>query len=155
MSNAKRGGLALFIGAITVLFLASLLFVQPRADTVQAAVITPIAITGRGEGRVAQFFNSQTITADTRACFDLADYDLMDLQFKVDATLANTATVTFQQTNIDPTNGPFNTAQTIATVVSTDADAFSQVGLYGRWNCAYIDVTNSNPVVYTIIGVAK
>jgi hypothetical protein len=155
MMNFKRGGLALLIGAGAVLFLASLFWVQPNTRGVQAAVITPIAVTARGDSRLATYFDAQTITADTRVCFDLADYDLMDLQFKVDATDANTATVTFQQTNIDPTSGPFNTAQTVATVIATDADAFSQVGLFGRWNCAFVDLTNANPVTYTLIGVAK
>lgn len=157
MNKVSRRGVTTW-ALITVgafLFMLSMVFVQPATDPVQAAVVTPVAQTGRDGSRVAEFFVNETITADTRKCFDLADYEIMDLQFQVDATAANTATVTMQQTNIDPTTGPFNSANAIATVISTDANAFSQVGLFGRWNCVFIDVTNANTVTYSIIGVAK
>lgn len=154
----KRAG-AMVLGALALLFVASLSFYwgAPKVDTVQAAVITPIAQTGRDGSRIATFFNSQVITVDTRVCFDLADMELLDLQYQVDAGASNQTTVTLQQTNIDPTSGPFNTAQTIATVAATPADgnAFSQVGLFGRWNCVFADLSDTDGVTLTIIGVAK
>lgn len=151
----KHGGLTVAVIGLLLFFVLNLMVMQPTAQPVQAAVITPIAQTARGESRVASYFVSEAITADTRRCFDLADMDLLDLQYQADATTANTTTITFQQTNIDPTAGPFNSAQVIATVISTDANTFSQIGTFGRWNCVFADVTNSNPLTLTIIGVAK
>lgn len=151
----RKYGLMITI-IIALVALASLnLVMAPQAPPVQAAVITPVAQTGRDGSRLATFFDVRAITADTRVCFDLADFEIMDLQYQVDATDANTTTVKVQQTNIDPTSGPFNDGVTVATVVSTDANTMLQTGLFGRWNCVYADVTNTNPVTLTIIGVAK
>jgi hypothetical protein len=158
VSQARRAApLGLVALLVFALFVGSLFGVRPMGQPVQAAVITPVLVNARGpEGaRVAEYFVSRVITSDTRVCFDLAGYEAMDLQYQVDATAANTTTVSLQQTNIDPTAGPFNAANAIATVVSTDANAFSQVGLFGRWNCVLADVTNSNPITFTIVGVAK
>lgn len=159
MKIIKKRALALgLVGIVLVWAVVSLFNVTP-APYVQAAVITPVVQTARGNesARIAQFFVTKVITADTRVCFDLKDYETMDLQYNVDATLTNATTVKVQETNIDPTNGPFNDAQTIATVGSTpvDANTMTQVGLFGRWNCVFADVTNSNPVTLTIVGVAK
>lgn len=158
MRIIKKRAAALGLVAIVLVWAMVSLFNVEPAPYVQAAVITPIAQTGRGndEARVAQFFVSKIVIADTRICFDLKDYETMDIQYAVDATLANATTVTVQQTNIDPTLGPFNSAQVIATVSTpTDADAMTQIGLFGRWNCVFVDVTNANPETVTIIGVAK
>lgn len=155
-ASLRKNGL--FVALVVVLgmfFGLSISVFQPAGGPVQAAVVTPIAQTGREDSRIATFFYAETISADTRRCFDLADMEIMDLQYQVDATNANTTTVTFQQTNINPINGPFNSAQAVATVISTDANTFSQVGLFGQWNCVFLDVTNSQPISFTIIGVAK
>lgn len=144
-------GLAAYIWAAIVL--------TPPAERVQAAVITPVVQSARGPeaARLATFYNRQVITSDTRACFDLKDYETLDYQYQVDATAGNATTVTLQQTNIDPTAGPFNSANVIATVPATpaDADVMSQAALFGRWNCLFVDVTNSNPITFTVVGVAK
>lgn len=158
MSTTKRRLMAIALVLAAVVWgLWSLATVTPT-PTVQAAVITPVAQTARGaeSARVAQYFYSQRITQDTRVCFDLKDYETVDLQYQVDATLANATTVKLQQTNIDPVNGPFNDAQTVATVSTpTDANTMTQLGLFGRWNCVLADVTNSNPITFTVVGVAK
>lgn len=158
MSNFLRrnGVMAAAVVVLAALFFGSLLGVRPDTGMVQAAVITPVTQTGRGDlSREARFFDVEVITADTRKCFDLADYEIIDIQYQVDATAVNTTSVSLQQTNIDPTNGPFNTANAIATVVSTDANVMVQLPTFGKWNCVLADVTNSNPLTLTIIGVAK
>lgn len=159
MPIAKKRVAALALVMVALIWgMVSLYNVTPE-PYVHAAVITPIAQTARGndQARVAQFFVSRAITADTRICFDLKDYETMDLQYAAVTGLSNATTIKVQQTNIDPTAGPFNDAQTIATVPSTpaDANAMTQVGMFGRWNCVFADVTNTNPVTLTIIGVAK
>src|SRR5688572_26860290 len=112
MKNLRNSG-AIWVAAaaLALLFMFSMIGLRPEPSNVYAAVITPVAQTARGEpARIAEFFDVRVITADTRVCFDLADMELMDLQYQVDATTANTTSVTLQQTNIDPTSGPFNTA---------------------------------------------
>lgn len=159
MKNFQHSGIVwAAAAALTLLFLFSLIGLRPAPQSVYAAIITPVAQTARGDGsRIAQFYDTQVLTADTRVCFDLADFEIVDLQYQVDATLGNATTVTMQQTNIDPTSGPFNSAGVVATVPATPADAnvMTQTALFGRWNCAFVDVTNTNPITFTIIGVAK
>lgn len=140
-----------------MLFALTLTVVNPAPQPVQAAIITPVAQTGRDGARVVEFMDAQTITADTRSCFELQDMEIVDLQYQVDMTLGNATTVTLQQTNINPTAGPFNSAAVIATVPATpaDADVMTQAALHGRWNCVFVDLTNSNPISITVIGVAK
>lgn len=155
----RRAPVIAMIAILALVFLASLFAAAPNGAPVQAAIITPVVQTGRGPetARMAEYFAARVITADTRICFDLAGYETMDLQYAVDATASNATTVTLQQTNINPTSGPFNSGNVIATVPATpaDADAMSQVPLFGRWNCMFVDVTNSSPVTITVIGVAK
>ncbi len=144
---------------VALLALMSTWFGPPRVMPAQAAVITPVAQTARGDARYLTFFDAEAITADTRRCFDVMDHEILQLQYGVDATLANTSTITLQQTNDDPNvTSPtpvYNAAQAIATVISADASTFSDVGLFFRWNCINVDVTNSNPIVFNIKGVAK
>lgn len=156
LKNHNRGVGAVAVFLLTA-FVFSLLFVRPSTEPAQAAVITPIAQTGRDGSRVAQYFVSQAITTDTRVCFDLADYEIMDLQYQVVVSDSNPTTLTLQQTNIDPASGPFNAASAIATVAATPAAAnvMAQLPLFGRWNCVLADVTNTNPITFTVIGVAK
>ena len=159
MSKNNRNPAIYIAILVSLLALTGTWFAPARIQPVQAAVITPIAQTARDTARVATFWNNEVVIADTRRCFDLGSYEVMDLQYVANATLANTTTVTLQQTNMDPAAANptpvYNAADAIATVVSTDASAFAQVGLFGRWNCVNVDVTNANPLTLTIIGVAK
>ena len=144
------------LAVVMVLFFASLFLLPANTQPVMAAVITPVAQTGRDGSRIAEFMDTRVITEDTRVCFDMSEFEVMDLQYDLDATAANATTVTMQQTNIDPTSGPFNAGtQVLAVTTPTDADGMTQYPLFGRWNCVYADVTNSNPLTLTIIGVAK
>lgn len=149
--------LGALIVVAAVLFVGSLFFGASNTQPVMAAVITPVAQTARGDSRIAEFMDTRVLTEDTRVCFDLADYETLDVQYSVDTTGPNATTVTMQQTNIDPTSGPFNSGVVIATVPATpaDANAMTQTAAFGRWNCAFVDVTDSTPITFTIIGVAK
>lgn len=162
MNSKQQKSWTIAITAVVVGLMALMgtWFGTPQVQPVQAAVITPIAQVARGhDAKYIPFFNNRVITADTRVCFDLMHHDIMDLQYIVDATLANTTTVSFQNTNTNPNLADptpvYNAANAIATVVSTDANTFAQIGLFGRWNCVLADVTNTNPITFTIIGVAK
>lgn len=44
---------------------------------------------------------------------------------------------------------------TIVSANAADADALAQFAVYGRYTNVYADVTNTNPVTITVIGVAK
>lgn len=156
--SRKDKMLGLMIFTALALLVLSWAFVSPSPRPVQAAVITPVTQTARDGSRVAEFFVTRAITEDTRVCFDLAEFEVMDLQYKsiaASGALSNPTTITTQQTNIDPTSGPFNAGSAVATVQATSADTMFQTPLFGRWNCVYANVTNSNPVTLTIIGVAK
>lgn len=159
MAKIFNRGVVVGFSMIALFFLASLFLYLGATgpQPVQAAVITPVVQTGRDGSRLVTFFQSQTLTADARQCFDLSDMEIIDLQYNVDMTLGNATTVSLQQTNINPTVGPFNTADTIATVPATpaDADVMKEAAVFGRWNCVFVDVTNTNPISITVLGVAK
>lgn len=154
----NRGAMVGFL-MIALFFVASLFLYLGATgpQPVQAAVITPVVNVGRDGSRLVTFFQARTLTADTRQCFDLSDMEIIDLQYNVDMTLGNATTVSLQQTNIDATSGPFNTADVIATVPATpaDADVMKEAAVFGRWNCVFVDLTNSNPISITVLGVAK
>lgn len=119
-----------------------------------AAAITPVASVNLSTGgaRVATFFDAESITADTRRCFDLSAYETIDLQYVLDITASQTVTLKLQNSN-DNTN--FSDGATAASAIDADGNAMAQYALFGRYNCIYADVTTANAVVVTVIGVAK
>lgn len=149
----KRFSVLTLAALMLALFMASLFNARPMGP-VQAAVITPVAQTARGTepARVLNYFKAATITADTRACFDLAQFEIADVQYNIDQGTTNTVTLSLQNSN-DLTT--FNAANAIVTANAADANGIGQYPLFGKYNCVLADVTNSSALSLTVIGVAK
>lgn len=146
-----------------VVLVASLLavFAMVPSGSTQAApsfAPTPVAAVQRSQApEFPTFFNAKVLTADTRSdCFEVPDYAVVDLQYTVDQTLValapNTTTLTLQFSN---DNVSFVNGLAVATNNITDTTDLQQFQLFGRHACVYADVTNTNPVTLTVLGVVK
>lgn len=149
--------------AAAVVLVASLLavFAMVPSGSTQAApsfAPTPVAAVQRSLApEFPVFFNAKVLTADTRSnCFEVPDYAVVDLQYIVDQTLvdlaANTTTLTLQWSN---DNSNFVNGLAVATNNITDTNDIQQYQLFGRHACVYADVSNTNPVTVTVLGVVK
>lgn len=149
-------GAALFLIAsmLTVFALAPVQAANPQP--LQAP--TPVAAVQRSPApEFPTFFSAKVLTADTRSsCFEVPDYAVVDLQYIVDQTIvdlaANTTTLTLQWSN---DNVNFVNGLAVATNNITDTTDLQQFQLFGRHACVYADVTNTNPVTLTVLGVVK
>lgn len=149
--------------AAAVVLVASLLavFAMVPSGNTQAApsfAPTPVAAVQRSPApEFPVFFRGNVLTADTRSsCFEVPDYAVVDLQYTVDQTpvdlAVNTTTLTLQFSN---DNVSFVNGLAVATNNVTDTTDLQQFQLFGRHACIYADVTNTNPVTITALGVVK
>lgn len=149
--------------AAAVVLVASLLVVVALAPSgsTQAApsfAPTPVAAVQRSQApEFPVFFSAKVLTEDTRSsCFEVPDYSVVDLQYIVDQTLValapNTTTLTLQWSN---DNANYVNGLAVATDNITDTNDLQQFQLFGRHACVYVDVTNTNPVTLTVLGVVK
>ena len=122
------------------------------------AAPTPVSVTGNtGRGQAAVLWQAKVITEDTATgAMDILNYSKADIQWLVDQTVvagaANTTTVKLQFSN----NGT-NWIDGINAVATNSADAgdMQQFAVFGRYVRLYADVTNSNPVTWTLAVAAK
>lgn len=122
------------------------------------AAPTPVSVTGNtGRGQAAVLWNAKVITEDTATgAMDILNYSKADIQWLVDQTVvagaANTTTVKLQFSN----NGT-NWIDGMNAVATNSADAgdMQQFAVFGRYVRLYADVTNSNPVTWTLAVAAK
>lgn len=154
---------------ITLLFVVVLVFVaafglgiarQP-ADVAAAprAAITPVAandpLTGDASVLI-KFFDGEVMTASDQECRDLREYRTVDLEYVVDQTVGNTATVTLEHTNGAGADLTVNTTgQAVVSGNTADADALNTFDLYGVYTCVDIALSASDPVTFTVYGLAR
>lgn len=152
--NKKNFTLTAFVAVLTLLIAYA--FGGNGSERVSAAPMaapTPITYNNtNGGARLAPFFQAVGVIADTRVCFDLQDYDLVDLQYVIDQGTVNTVTLTMQYSN---NNANFSSGAAVVSANAADADNLNQFHLFGRYNCVFADVTNTNPVTITVLGVVK
>jgi hypothetical protein len=148
--------------AMALVLLIALAFGSIRAENAvaaPAAAVTPVAATlpnGGGETAVIKFYAAERLTADDQECRDLREYRVIDLEFVVDQTDTNTTTVTLEHSNgAGATLAVNTTGQTVVSANAADADDLNRFDLYGAFTCVDINVTNSNPVTWTVYAVAR
>lgn len=99
------------------------------------------------------FWSSQVITADGGSTvFVLPKYEALDLQYNIDQTDVNTVTLKLQHSN-DAVN--WTDGLTLVSDNGADASALQQYTNFGIYTRVYADVTDSDTVTVTAIGVAK
>lgn len=150
----RRFLLAAVAVAFVLALFVSLFSGSPQVSAAPAAAPTPQTFNpSRTTANVVTFANAKSITADTRWCADLRNYNGMDLQYVIDQGTVNTTTLKLQF-SIDGSNY-VDSAQTVVAANVADAASLQRYLLYGRWACVYADVSTSSPIVITAIGVAK
>jgi len=151
-----------FLKVATVLLFSAFLlsmFLYPAVRPVEAgplAAITPVSFSGSGGENLKYVFFNGNITADTRVCVDLSNYNKVDLQYAIDQGTVNTTTVKWQWSNEGTaTTNNFEDQVTLATANVADAHGGVEVHAVGIWNCVFADVSNTNALGLKIEGVAK
>ena len=142
--------LALFFGALLIVALVAF---SPVAHTsaAPAPAVTPVAVEDPITGAVGgamRFFNTVAVTEDTRICQDLGAYRVADIQYVIDQGTTNTVTLKLQHSN---NNSNFTDGQNLVAANVADANALNRYDLYGKYNCVYADVGNSNSLTLTVI----
>ncbi len=143
-----------FVAGLLFFALIASLYILPAAQTsgVALAAATPVSYGATvGTNSKVTFFNGN-VTADTRVCFDLSNYNKVDLQWIIDQGTVNTTTIKLQWSN---NNANFEDTATVANANAADASGGQQYHLFGQHNCVNADVTNSTPLGLKIYGVAK
>ena len=151
---------AAFIVAFALLAVFAISFqgTASAANPVPLAAPTPVSVTGNtGRGQAAVLWQAKVITEDTATgAMDILNYSKADVQWLVDQTAVagapNTTTVKLQFSN----NG-VNWIDGINAVATNSADAgdVQQFAVFGRYVRLYADVSNANPVTWTLAVAAK
>lgn len=156
-----RKQLAISIALLLVVAFLGGMFIAPAPSAVgaPAAAITPVSFSGQsGDNLKVTFFDGR-ITADTRTCFDLSNYNKLDLQWDIDQGTVNTTTIKLQWGNIAASGvnpaGTFEDSATFVTANVADAHSGQQYVLAGQWTCVFADVTNTNSLGLKIKGLGK
>lgn len=155
-----RSSLAVTLAAVLLfaLLIALTLTSGPSREVTAApaAAPTPAGYTTSNQASryPVEFMRAVTMTADTRQCFELADYDVIDLHTVITQGVLNTTTIRLFHTN-DMINFAAGTVGPVVGTSTADANTLDQYHLFGRWSCVTADLTNGNVVTVTAIGVAK
>lgn len=83
---------------------------------------------------------------------NVAGWQATDIQYVIDQGTTNTVTLKLQFSN-DGVN--WTDGATLVTDNAADASVLSQAAVFGKWARVYADVTNTNPVTITAIGIMK
>lgn len=145
--------------ALVVVALFSIAGPQQASASVPGPLLapTPVSVNLGGIGKALSFYQTKVLTADGASSYQgIIDANKVDLQWVVDQTLvagaANTTTLKLQFSN-DGTN--WIDGATVLSANAADANDMQQHLLFGRYARIYADVTNTNPLTLTVLGVAK
>lgn len=152
----KRNMIGWAIG-LSFFFIAALMFALPMGDAAQAAPAaapTPNSVTARADDGILNFWGTATTaTADGNSgVVDVVGFEVVDLQYVIDQGTTNTVTLKLQFSN---DNSNWVDGATIVTDSAADANAMQQFAVFGRYARINADVTNSNTITITSIGVGK
>ena len=139
--------LALLAGAMVALN-------TPTALAAPAADPTPV-VSGFSQRSPTEltWLSDVATTADGGSTPQLVSaWQAVDIQYNIDQGTVNTVTLKLQFSN-DGTN--WTDGATLVSGNAADASVLSQAAVFGKWARVYADVTNTNPVTITAIGIMK
>lgn len=162
MSDNRTGKIAfmaLFVAFLAVFGVMAISFSTAQADIPgPLAAPTPVSINPASAAAVpATFLQTRVVTADLNSAVqNIQNGGKMDLQWVFDQTVvaaaANTTTLKLQFSN-DGVNWVDGASFVAAN--SADVNDMNQFAIFGRYARVNVDVSNSNPVTITAIGLAK
>lgn len=149
----------LFLPLLIVLMLAAALFSTTlwQLEPVQGAPLSaPTPITQsvwNGEPKILPFWSAASLTADARsACFNVGGYGTLDLHYIIDQGTTNTTTVNLQFSNVA---NSYVSGLAMVSANAADATDLKEFNVFGDRVCLYADVTNSNALSITAVGLVK
>lgn len=157
MKNLKLFGT---IVLAVVLFAAVLLSMNTAQADIPGPLVAPTPVSASvaapAPGEVVLFSN-KVLTEDVYSTAVLVkNFQRTDIQHIFDQTViaaaANTTTLTIQFSN-DGTN--YTDGAALVSSNADDASLLQQVAVFGKYARVYANVSNSNPVTLTVIGVLK
>jgi hypothetical protein len=158
MTNLKKGAAVV---AVALLLVGALLWSMNTAQAANPgplAAPTPVSVSAAAAAAgEAVLFSGSVITQDTySARVPVAAFQRTDIQHVFDQTVVagapNTTTLTIQFSN-DGANWTDGAA--LASANAVDAALLQQVAVFGKYARVFADVSNTNPVTVTVIGVLK
>jgi hypothetical protein len=82
----------------------------------------------------------------------VSQWQATDIQYVIDQGTVNTTTLKLQFSN-DGVN--WTDGATIASAIAEDGAVLSQQAVFGKFARVYADVSNTNPVTLTVLGILK
>ena len=155
-NNNTSSSLFWWVIALGIVILTASFFVPPASSVVAApgAAPTPVAnILTSNQAAYFRFQPATAIAADTNTgSVNLSQFNSVDLQYIIDQGTTNTTTLTIQWSNDGSNwvNGPALVSNNAA-----DASDITRIPAFGRFARINQDVTNSNPITITLLGLAK
>jgi len=154
--KSQKFAIAALVLVIAAMLVGSVLISATTANAAPLPAPTAVSAPADRAPRARHpitFFSAARTTADGRGTvYSLPDYNVMDLQWVVDVGTVNTTTLKFQFSN-DGVN--WVDGASIEAGIVADKNSLQQFPIYGRYVSVYADVTNTNPITLTLIGVAK
>lgn len=157
--NAKKLGLSIMAALLLVALLLGAMGGAQAAVPPPLAAPTPVTEPrGAINASVVELAAGRVITGDVRlGCIDSRTINKLDVLYGLTVGTVNTATITLQHTNTDPTAAAtlFADGPDVATNVVTTTTAMQQVQAFGAWTCVFADVTNTNALTITVNALVK
>jgi hypothetical protein len=147
--------------ALLLLAVVALTYIPAgRVDAAPAAIPTPVIVGFSGDNtEIKTFWSAQRLIADGgSAVFEMPQAEALDIQYTIDQTVVvatsetNTTTLKLQFSN-DGTN--WTDGVNVVASNATDVTNLLQFNNFGRYTRVFADVTNVNPVTFTVIAVAR
>lgn len=126
----------------------------PAIQAAPAAAPTPVASGFSGKAPSEQtWLSGVATTADGgSAAVNVAGWQVVDIQYVIDQGVVNTVTLKLQFSN-DGVN--WTDGATLVTDNAADASVLSQAAVFGKYARVHANVTNTEPVTITAIGILK
>lgn len=126
----------------------------PTAQAGPLAAPTPV-VTGYSAKAPTEltWWSGTAVTADGGStALVVSQWQATDIQYVIDMADVNTTTLKLQFSN-DGAN--WTDGATIASAIAEDGAVLSQQAVFGKFARVYADVSNTNPVTLTVLGILK
>lgn len=147
------------LAVAVVLFAALVLSMSGPANVTAApsAAPTPVSVNHAGTfADVPTFFSTQVVTADGGSnAQNIQNHQVVDLQWGIDQTLLTTMNTTTLKLQFSNDGVNWIDGASFVSANAADANDMQQYAIFGRYARVYADVSNTNPLTLTVIGVAK
>jgi hypothetical protein len=148
----------ILISIVAALVLVGALLVSinttPAIQAAPAAAPTPVAsgFSAKSPTELTWLAGVATTADGGSTALNVAGWQVTDIQYNIDQADVNTVTLKlqFSNDNVNWTDGA-----TLVTDNAADASVLSQAAVFGKYARIHANVTNSNPVTLTVIGILK